>query len=103
AVSLTKRAECYATLGQHERVLADCQAALELVEPTAHLFHLQAVAHRRLDQLDEALAAASRAIDVDPAHTPSYAERGEILFQRGDWQGALHDLSAAITLAPEVA
>ncbi len=54
-------------------------------------------------ELDEAIAALDRAIQLDPTLAAAWAERGAAREEKGDRDGAIADLTKAIELAPELA
>ena len=57
---------------------------------------------RRLGRLDEALAALSRALDIDPANAYALNARGLVLDRMGRHAEAIASFEAAIELAPHV-
>lgn len=57
--------------------------------------------YRELNQTDQAIAAYTRSIEINPGGNLSYSNRGEAYFERGDLDKALNDMNMAIKLKPE--
>ncbi len=63
-------------------------------------WHNLAVALREQRRLNEALAAATRLLELTPGNVEALAVRAELLLDLGDPAGASRDLGAALHLAP---
>lgn len=63
---------------------------------TAEEFLAEARARFRKSEFDQALASCTEAIRLAPDHFLGYRQRGVILYQKGEYQKAVEDLSAAI-------
>lgn len=57
----------------------------------------------RQDRLDEALAAANRAIELDPSMPLGFVNRAMVWFKRQQWEPTLQDCNRAIERDPEMA
>jgi tetratricopeptide (TPR) repeat protein len=59
--------------------------------------------HLEREEYDEAIAAYTQVIRLDPKHAPAYAGRGEALVEKEEYEEAIPDLDRAIELDPELA
>ena len=53
------------------------------------------------NRYEQAMAAYSRAIELDPKHIPAYDGRGRAKYRRRDYSGAILDHTSAIQLGPQ--
>lgn len=60
-----------------------------------------AVAYQRLNRLDEAIAEARRATELDPKYAFAHYILGNIYYTNGDYQSALPELERVLVLAPD--
>lgn len=63
------------------------------------LAHTKGLAKQSKGDLDGALIAYNRAIELDPKSAPAYTSRASIKEKKRDFDGALSDISSAIELA----
>jgi tetratricopeptide (TPR) repeat protein len=63
----------------------------------------QALAHRRAGKLDEAIAAYSEALRLDPSNVTAMNDRGFASYMKDDLTGALRDFDGAIQMNPTLA
>ena len=57
--------------------------------------------HLAQGQFDEAIAAYTRAIELDPESVTAYSNRGEAYYSTGEYEEAIADYTKAIERAPE--
>ena len=86
-------------------VIRLCKAAIELDPNYARAWALLAIAQRNrlyaASTGDDGLAAATRALAIDPNLAEAHAARSGALAARGDYAGARLAISAALQLDPE--
>jgi membrane protease YdiL (CAAX protease family)/Tfp pilus assembly protein PilF len=58
--------------------------------------------HLARKEYDEAIAAYTRALRLDPGHAPAYTKRGEALIEKQEYDKAVRDLDRAIELDPDL-
>lgn len=85
--------------GEQERFLGALDQAIE-ANPTAELLDLKARLCLRAGRLEAGLAAARRAVELDPSSPVALSGRGLLRRHGGDVQGAASDLEAALARAP---
>jgi tetratricopeptide (TPR) repeat protein len=59
------------------------------------------LAHRKRDELNEAVADYSQAIRLDPKYVPAYANRGYVFYMLKDYDSALVDFDKILELDPQ--
>jgi tetratricopeptide (TPR) repeat protein len=104
ADALRWRAHCKTALEQHDRALADLDAALRLEPRVAWAHYARAMALRSLGRLDEAILGYERALaeECDAALARKALQwRGFTRGQRGEQDGAVADLTRALELGPK--
>lgn len=74
AVYLGNRAACNAALGEHALVVDDCSLALEKRPDYPKVLLRRCQALEKLDKIDEALADAKKAFELDPQVSPKLPE-----------------------------
>jgi len=62
------------------------------------VYLMRAESYRLLDQLDNAMADFSKAIELNPANSDAYSVRGMIFRKKGNYSAALLDFNRAIEL-----
>jgi len=82
-------------LGQYEAALVDIDASLAADEGFAESYMLKGLAHCNLDEYEEAEAAYSAGISIDPDLAILYMLRADVRFSLGDTQGSLEDAATA--------
>jgi Tfp pilus assembly protein PilF len=86
-----------------EGAIADFTKAIELNgQKLEFCFYFRGIARYRLGRLDDAIADLSKAITLKQ-HPRFYDDRGNLLAQRGDFDGAMADLNRAIEIEPKYA
>jgi len=68
-------------------------------QSAAPAFYGRGKSHFALKQFDRAIEDASEAIQRDPRHSKSFELRGVAKEEKGEWSGAIEDLTRAIDLA----
>lgn len=63
-------------------------------------YYQQGLAHAKKGNLDEALVAYSKAIELNPHFAEAYSERGYVRLKKGDRNGAIEDFSKSININP---
>jgi tetratricopeptide (TPR) repeat protein len=97
--------------GRLKEGVADYTAALEVlpVDATDHTrkqftyYCLRAAAHIELDEIEAAIADASRAIELEPTIEILYSNRADLQCQLGNYSKAIEDCDRALTLNPDLA
>jgi tetratricopeptide repeat protein len=86
-----------------EGAIADFTKVIELKGQNLEFcFYFRGIALYRLGKLDEALADLSQAITLKQ-HPRFYDDRGNLLAQKGDLNGAISDLNRALEMQPTYA
>ena len=102
AEALTNRGRVHQALGDKVRAKADFDRAVTLAPESAEsaaLVHNRAMLRLEEGDLAGALEGFSRALELDPSHTPTYRARGTARKDNGDLAGALADFEKALELA----
>lgn len=89
-----------------EAIVRLCARATEIDPRYAQAWALMAVGYHKLDQLNggrssEGMAAAERALAVDPNLAEAHAIMAQLLLVRGDANAAAAEVSTALALDPE--
>lgn len=86
-----------------EGAIADFTKAIELKgQQLEFCFYFRGIALYRRGRLDDAIADLSKAISLKQ-HPRFYDDRGNLLAQKGDFNGAIIDLNRAIEIHPKYA
>ena len=86
-----------------EGAIADFTKVIELNgQQLEFCFYFRGIARYRLGRLDEAITDLTQAITLKQ-HPRFYDDRGNLLAQRGDFEGAMADLNRAIEMEPTYA
>jgi lipoprotein NlpI len=89
--------------GEHDRAIADYDAAIRLNPKSADAFHNRGSAWANKGETDKAIADYDTAIRLDPAESSPYAGRAVEYSIKGDYARASADFDAAIKLDPKAA
>jgi Tfp pilus assembly protein PilF len=88
---------------EFDGAIADFTKAIELKGQNLEFcYYFRGIALYRLGKLDDAIADLSKAITIKQ-HPRFYDDRGNLLAQKADFDGALTDLNKAIELEPKYA
>jgi adenylate cyclase len=101
--------QIYVTSREDERasqaIVRTCTRATEIDPDYAQVWALMAMAYRNLHELgvgsDDGMAAAERALELDPKLAEAHAVKAYILQMRGDMDAAVTEAEAALKLNPE--
>ncbi len=93
------RVPSYRELGYTDIALTELQSA-DVHPSDAGAWHLRAVMYRDLGRHREAIAAETRAIEIDPIQDDAYAGRSQSWAALGEWSAADADLRQAMELNP---
>jgi lipoprotein NlpI len=89
--------------GEHDRAIADYDAAIRLNPKSADAFHNRGSAWANKGEPDKAIADYDAAIRLDPAESSPYAGRAVEYSIKGDYARASADFDTAIKLDPKAA
>ena len=91
-------------IGDLDDALADFTTAIEL-DPQATSMATKNLEDTKQMQSDveAAIAAATKAINLNPKDVDAYNDRGEARMRKGDWEAARADFTTAIELDPKSA
>lgn len=84
-------------------LLKDADYILKIKPDTTVGFVLQGLAHTKLRQHDNALAAFSKAIEMEPGNSDHYVNRGTVKYYQKKWDEAAVDFKKALLLKPSEA
>jgi len=99
-LAYNNRGLAYLGMGQFDRAIADCSAAIA-IDPQYYLaYYNRGKALRALGRPKEAMDDFNRAIEINPRYADTYEARGGLFQEAGLLQPAIADLTAAITLDP---
>ena len=98
--ALMARASIYDDLEDHERALADCDAALAL-DSSPDVLYLRATVHASAESWRAAKADLDAAIAIEP-HADHHELRGLARYNLGDLRGAREDFAVAIGKNPDI-
>jgi tetratricopeptide (TPR) repeat protein len=93
----------WAAKGDHNRAIADYDAALRLNPKSADAHHNRGSAWANKGETDKAIADYDAAIRLDPAESSPYAGRAVEYSIKGDYARASTDFDTAIKLDPKAA
>ena len=93
----------WAAKRDHDRAIADYDAAIKLDPKSADAFHNRGIAWASKGEPDRAIADYDAAIRLDPGDSSPYAGRAVERTIKGDYPGAAADLDTAIRLDPKAA
>jgi len=93
----------WAAKGNHDRAIADYDAAIRLNPKSAEAFHNRGSAWASKGDPDRAIADYDAAIRLDPGESSTYAGRAVERAIKGDYARAVTDFDTAIKLDPQAA
>ena len=97
------RSSAYASLGQHERALADREEAVRLAPGRAEAWLARGGSYHELGMHEKGLADRTEAIRLDPKMAEAWCARGSAYYLLGQYRKALPDLARALELQPDYA
>lgn len=104
ADALTERARVNFFKGNDREAIADADRALAANPSAAAAYVVRGAAKRRLRIApDDVLRDLNRALELEPANSKAWYNRGMLYWDAGKTDGALTDLNRAIELTPNVA
>ena len=89
--------------GHYERALTEYETALTEAPDHIHALRGKARSLLKLERYDEALASFNAAIEREPQFAATYANRGILYDQMGQYRNALADYEKALALDSELA
>jgi Tfp pilus assembly protein PilF len=98
---LANRGVAYLAKGDHDRAVADYDAAIRLDPGFALAYDRRGVVFGRKGDADRAIADFTQAIRLDPKLLRSYGNRAVVYFSKGEFDRAIADFTEVIRLAPE--
>ena len=101
--ALSRRAACLERLGQHEEAIREFTRLLDIVpaEQASLIYFNRAGSHRALQQLDEAVADYTRALEHASEALPIYIERAISYRLMDRNEEALLDIERALAIEPK--
>ena len=98
------RAEAYIVRGQYDRAINSCNAVIYTYDKTSgEAQSLRGSAYQYQGNVDQAIADAKKAIELDPKLAVAYQRRASALAAKGMGKDALADLEQAMTLTAPAA
>jgi Mlc titration factor MtfA (ptsG expression regulator)/Tfp pilus assembly protein PilF len=96
------RAECFASLGEFDKALADYTHLIQLVpqREQADAYYERGWVQREIEDFEQAIADFSEVIRRRPDDAAAYRERGTSYACRGEYRKALTDLNRARKMDP---
>ncbi len=102
AVAYSNRSIAHLKLLSLQEALADIDKALQL-EPQPGFITTRSTIRAALGDLKGALVDANRSIELKPASSEAWINRGKVRGLLKDWRGAEEDYSAALKIEPTIA
>ena len=97
--SLNRRGNSYLDLRDYDAALADYQVAVAINNDTPYIqYNNMGLVYDNLGQPDEALEQYNLALDFNPDYGASLNNRGNIFYDRGDYERAIEDYERAIAV-----
>jgi len=88
--------------GTYAKAIASFTRAIEIWPQLGEAYLERGVAHRYLNETEQAMADFDKAIDVNPNLARAYSARGRVYRERGDIKRALEDFTKSISLDSNV-
>ena len=101
ATACLGRAAAEQALGQHDKVIADCEQALQIEPNSIAAFQLRARTWIAKEQSEKAIADLSEVLRRDPKQAETYRLRGDLWQKRKNYEKAIADLSQLLRLRPD--
>jgi tetratricopeptide (TPR) repeat protein len=86
--------------GSYRSAIQHFDRSIQIWPHLAVAYYRRGIAHHLLNETDAAIADLGAAIAENPQFGAAYTERGTILRDRGDRQGALADFDRAVQIEP---
>ena len=100
AAAYLGRAAAELGLGQHGKVIADCDRVLQLDPNSIAAFYSRARARIAQEQPDKAIADLTAVLRLDPRQADAYRLRGDLWLKQKDYEKAAADYSHLLRLRP---
>ena len=101
ATAYLGRAAAEQALGQHDKVISDCDQVLRLDRNSLSAFQLRARAWIAKEQSDKAIADLNEVLRLDPSRIEAYRARGDLWRkQKKNYERAIADYSRLLQLSP---
>lgn len=94
------RAKCFNVIDRNPAALEDIRRAQELSPPSPRSHHLLADIHSDMGNYDEALAAFTEGLKLDPTNVPLLTCQARMFRKKGDLDDAERGFNAALALDP---
>lgn len=102
AVTLASRARVWNYLGEFDKAIDDCNAALRLEPECAMAFDRRAQALTGKGELEAALADFEKAIELTPNYASTYTHRARAWLRKGDLDRTMADCDEALKREPSL-
>lgn len=86
--------------GEHDKAMADYNAALETDAKNAVAYFNRGLAWHFTGNYEKSIADFSQALAIDPTNVPSYFNRGDDWWRRGEYGKAIADYTKAQEIVP---
>jgi tetratricopeptide (TPR) repeat protein len=96
AVAYYTRALAYHNLGQNERAVADCDAALEIESDNPNALFVRAASYQGMAEYAKAIRDYTEVLRLDPAREDALFSRGAAYYSAGEYEQAVDDFSSTI-------
>ena len=91
----------FSTQGHFEKALGHARKLLQTFPDSAVLFNLIGAQHSKLEQLDEAIAAYKRAVEIEPSFAVAHVNMANMLKDKGELDDAIASYRRALELKPD--
>jgi len=101
ATAYLGRAAAESALGQHDKVIADCDEVLKLQSKSVAAFLFRARAWIAKDQSNKAIADLDEVLRLEPERGDAYRLRGDLRRKGNNYEKAMADYSRLLRLSPD--